>query len=189
MAAPAQFGSDAERAWYAVVGCLGYVYYSHQAHACAVLRRPTLVTAHALRQASRLARPACCALLAVALAIAADVPAGCASATPPRVAFAALVAVADVWFFASHYCHPGFVLLYSTAAMVLAPGPRTAVLRLVAAHQLGSSGVMKLRVAGLRGFTRPSSMYRWLRGQSALLPARTGATRLLPTDAGAAVCA
>ena len=42
-------------------------------------------------------------------------------------------------------------------------GVAEGVLRLIVAHQLGSPGVMKLRIAGLRGFIDSGSMERWMR--------------------------
>lgn len=92
------------------------------------------------------------------------IPTLAARSASARAAFFAAVAVADLWLFVSFYCHPGFVLLHMSAAMLLPAGPeRTAVLRLIVAHQLGSSGVMKLRIAGIKGFCNPDAMERWLR--------------------------
>ena len=116
-----------------------------------------------------------CSARAVGLALACT-PTLAATSLSARAAFFATVAVADPWLFVSFYCHPGFILLHMSAAMVLPGGPaRTAVLRLIVAlcpnvpvspagsrcHQLGSSGVMKPRIAGVRGYEDSVTRMPW----------------------------
>ena len=153
---------DTDRLWYGAVAIVGYFFYRFDAHP-AVVRSPSWTPMWLLKSARNASAAARLALLAVGLALAC-IPTLAARSASARAAFFAAVAVADLWLFVSFYCHPGFVLLHMSAAMLLPAGPeRTAVLRLIVAHQLGSSGVMKLRIAGIKGFCNPDAMERWLR--------------------------
>ena len=153
--------ADADRLWYFCVAIVGFFFYRFDAHPV-VVRSPSWTPIWLLKGARDTSAAARLTLLLVGLALACFPT--LAHAAPARATFFAAVAVADLWLFVSFYCHPGFVLLHMSAAMILPAGPeRVAVLRLIVAHQLGSSGVMKLRIAGVRGFCHPDAMERWLR--------------------------
>jgi len=65
-----------------------------------------------------------------------------------RSLYALCVAVCDFYHFSSYGGHTGFVFLYAACAVALPLSSRSSVLRLIVAHQLGSSGMHKLRIGG-----------------------------------------
>ena len=144
----------AERLWYLATALTAWLYYA-DLDSC-VLRRPSWASTEHLLFAARHHRKAVAftvfqgILLGVSPTLVASVWA--------RAAYAAGVAFCDLHHFAVYGGHTGFIFLYTAAAMVLPNGvDRTGVLRMIVAHQFGSSGLHKLRVGGL-AWPHPSSM-------------------------------
>jgi hypothetical protein len=150
-----EMSHEEDRLWYGVMTVLATIYYSDSGAATnGVIRRPAWAHIRVLKAAqacSSLAR-ATLLLSGIALAIGA-MPSLCL-----RAIFFVSVAVIDLHYFTGYGGHPGFILLWFSAAMVLPPGPsRCGVQRVIVGHQLGSSGIHKLRIGGL-AWLHPDTM-------------------------------
>ena len=160
----------ADRLWYGVVTALATAYYfPADDSAPTFLRRPFWSPPGLLRLACCAHVPARIALALLGGALAASD--ATADSAWWRAAFALALFVADCGYFAGYPCHPGFVLLYTSAAMCLPPGPaRSGVLRVVVAHQLGAPGLNKVRVSGAAAWLSPATLTEWLTLKAPLKP-------------------
>ena len=154
----------AERVWYALMALLASLYYGDEAAAkvSPVLARPSWASPAVLKILcnTKLQRSARAAILLCGVALAV----GSRSQLLLRLTFAIAVAISDVAYWSGYGGHPGFILVYSSAAMVMPIGPhRYGTLRVIVAHQLGSSGLYKLRVGGLSGWLDPQTLSAILR--------------------------
>ena len=145
------------RTWYAIVTPAAVAFYDPLGQL--VIRKPLWASPSLVRLLVRLqpAARVCLALAGLLL---------CLQEQPNFVlqsCFAILVTVLDFYSFHVLNCHLSFVLLYSSWALLLPEGPqRQGVLLAITAHQLGSSGVQKLRVGGLQ-WTNPKTFVQTLR--------------------------
>lgn len=161
---------DAGRLWYAVATLLALAYYSNDpGDTGKVLRCPCWAPAWMVRWAFRTSSASRIVLAIVGAALAVS-PSLAMESMAARSLFLGAVACADLWSYASYGGHPGFMLLYTSAAMVIPVGPsRSGVLRLLVAHQLGSSGIVKLWVGG-RDWFDFETIAEWLRFSRDSLP-------------------
>lgn len=149
------------RLWYGVVCTLGFAYYGYEP-TNDVIRAPSSAPKWLVWAAWRGRRFSRVALLITGALLALH-PTLASASMGARACFALCLAACDLWLGAFIYNHAGYVLLYTSMAMVLPAGPsRSTILRLIFMQQLGSSGIMKLRIAGFAGFCHPDSMERWL---------------------------
>ena len=148
------------RLWYLAVTCLAWAFYTDAA-ICqpAVLCRPYWAPCWLLQWIWRQNRSFLVAMVFFGMLLASDwVVNGWL-----RLGFCLCALMVDLGAFAAYTCHPSFIFIYTCLAMVLPPGePQSGVLRIIAAHQLGSPAINKLRVGGLE-YLKPSTLEYHLR--------------------------
>ena len=150
----------AQRLWYAAMTPLGCAYYAYEP-TNTVYRRPSWAPIFILKNAVRIRHLARIALtiLGASLAISQTL----VNSQLARLAFFVALAICDISLSSAIYNHVSYVFLYTAAALVLpADSSRFTVLRIIFTQQLASSGIMKLRISGFRGFCHPDSMERWM---------------------------
>jgi len=153
---------EADAALYLCLTILGVAFFRNMdTEGAKILRRPSWAPVCLMRAVKQI-HP--CSVLA--MMVTGCVLAGSAEARARlawRLAFFAAVLLADMHAFAAYGGHPGFCLLYAAAALVLPAGAgRDGVFRMIVAWQLGSSALIRLRVAGFRAL-HPDSARSWLR--------------------------
>eukprot|EP00164_Ancoracysta_twista_P021047 GFYU01037973.1.p1 GENE.GFYU01037973.1~~GFYU01037973.1.p1 ORF type:complete len:362 (+),score=73.55 GFYU01037973.1:31-1116(+) len=96
-----------------------------------------------------------------------------------RLGFCVALYICDFYHYAHYRGHTAFVLIYTAVAMVWPHGlTRAGILRVVVAHQLGSAGISKIRIAGLQAWVSPETAVEWLNYEPLWLKGRGGGFKL-----------
>eukprot|EP00438_Fugacium_kawagutii_P028872 Skav207637 [mRNA] locus=scaffold1172:53309:54688:+ [translate_table: standard] len=149
------------RLWYLTVSFLAWAFYTDPtiSQAAVVLCRPCWAPVWLLQWICRLNHTFLVAMVVFGLLLASDL----VVSLWLRCGFCVCAFLVDLGAFAAYTCHPSFIFIYTCVAMVLPPGEhQSGVLRVIAAHQLGSAAINKLRVGGLE-YLKPNTLEYHLR--------------------------
>ena len=138
-----------ERLFYFTTTLISYYYFvDFNKHSPPVLRRPSFASPFLVLVMARHRRIPVYLLILIGVFISSNN--NLINITEIRFYYAVAVACCDFYQFTSYGGHTGFVFLYTAFAMTIpATNPtRNIVLRIIIAHQFGSSGLHKLRVGG-----------------------------------------